>query len=67
MPRPRGNGNYQDRGADCQEAVVDGVLELIERAKNAGWSEIETAAAVEKISRSLVEDYTTENWRTRAP
>ena len=57
--RPRENGNYQDRGADCQDAVVDDVIELIERAKKAGWSEMEAAVAVGIIARRLVRDQMT--------
>jgi hypothetical protein len=57
--RPRETGDYQDRGADCQDAVVDDVIELIERAKKAGWSEMEAAVAVGIIARGLIRDHIT--------
>ncbi|KAB2700520.1 hypothetical protein F9K79_05300 [Ochrobactrum sp. Kaboul] len=59
MIRPRENGNYQDRGADCQDAVVDDVIELIERAQKAGWSGMEAAVAVGIIARGLIRDQMT--------
>ena len=57
--RPREVGDYQDRGADCHDAVVDDVIELIESAKKAGWSEMEAAVAVGIIARRLVRDQMT--------
>ena len=57
--RPRENGDYQDRGADCQDAVVDDVIELIERAQKAGWSGTEAAVAVGIIARGLIRDQMT--------
>ncbi|MEL4069911.1 hypothetical protein WKW50_07160 [Ochrobactrum sp. GPK 3] len=57
--RPREIGQYQGRDADCQDAVVDDVIELIERAKKAGWSGMEAAVAVGIIARGLVRDHMT--------
>jgi hypothetical protein len=57
--RPREIGQYQGRDADCQDAVVDGVIDLIERAEKAGWSSMEAAVAVGIIARALVRDQIT--------
>ena len=57
--RPREIGQYQGRDADCQDAVVDGVIDLIERAEKAGWSGMEAAVAVGIIARALVKDQIT--------
>ncbi|MGN7963405.1 hypothetical protein ACTJKP_21535 [Brucella sp. 22210] len=54
--RPREIGQYQGRDADCQDAIVDGVIDLIERAEKAGWSGMEAAVAVGIIARGLVRD-----------
>jgi hypothetical protein len=57
--RPREIGQYQGRDADCQVAIVDGVIDLIERAEKAGWSSMEAAVAVGIIARALVRDQIT--------
>jgi hypothetical protein len=57
--RPREIGQYQGRDADCQDAIVDGVIDLIERAEKAGWSSMEAAVAVGIIARALVRDQIT--------
>lgn len=56
---PREIGQYQGRGADCQDAVVDGVIDLIEQVEKAGWSGVEAAVAVGIIARALVRDHIT--------
>ncbi|WP_435655921.1 hypothetical protein [Brucella pituitosa] len=39
---PAHEGKYPDRNIDCQAALADRVVDLIEEAENAGWSAIRT-------------------------
>ena len=45
LKRPRHEGDYADRGLDCQEALESEVLSLIDRAMSSGWTEAEALAA----------------------
>lgn len=57
MLKPAHPGDYPDRDIDCQAAVSNEVMVIIESAHNAGWSEAETAAAIEQVARGLVRGY----------
>lgn len=54
MLKPKHPGNYPDRDIDCQEAVANEIMGLINSAKNAGWDEAETATAIAIVARGLV-------------
>lgn len=43
---PRKAGDYPDREIDCEEAVSEGLSQLIETATNSGASEEEATAAL---------------------
>jgi len=51
--RPKTVVLYQDRDADCQNALRDGFLSLLRDAEKAGWSQIESAGAL----YDLVEEF----------
>lgn len=57
MLKPKHPGDYPDRDVDCQEAVSDEVIGLIEAAHNARWSEAETAAAIEQVAKGLLRGF----------
>lgn len=46
MLGPKQAGDYPDRDIDCQEAVSQGITDLIEQATLAGGSEDEAASAL---------------------
>lgn len=54
ISKPKHEGKYPDRDIDCQEAVVGAMMDLIEKAENAGWTAREAAAAVYAVSRGFV-------------
>lgn len=56
MLKPKHPGSYPERDKDCREAVANEIKGLIASAKNAGWFEAETAAAIEQVARDLVYD-----------
>lgn len=53
MSGPVREGKYPDRNIDCQTAVAERVVDLIEEAENAGWTAIEAARAINDVSRGL--------------
>ncbi len=57
MLKPKHPGDYPDRDIDCQEAVSDEIVSLIEAAKNAKWSELEAAEAIAQVARGIVRGY----------
>ncbi len=56
MLGPKQAGFYPDRDVDCQEAVAQGIAELIEQAVLSGSSEEDAAAALSGKSTSGVPD-----------
>lgn len=46
MKGPKREGNYSDRGLDCQEAVAGKLVEALDEAEAAGWDRIEAAKAI---------------------
>lgn len=46
MLGPKQSGDYPDRDIDCQEAVAQGIADLIEQAVLSGSSEADAAAAL---------------------
>ncbi|KAA9369575.1 hypothetical protein [Ochrobactrum quorumnocens] len=46
MLGPKQSGFYPDRDVDCQEAVAQGITDLIEQATLSGTSEADAAAAL---------------------
>ncbi|WKT94518.1 hypothetical protein QYR01_24265 [Brucella anthropi] len=53
VPGPKSGGKYPDRNIDCQEAVADGVVDLIEQAEKSGWTAVEAARAIDDVARGL--------------
>lgn len=66
MLGPRQNGDYPDRYIDCQEAVSQGITDLIEQATLSGGSEAEAAAALSGTDipgiRDLINDAVDAGW-----
>lgn len=54
LKRPRHEGDYADRGLDCQEALESEVLSLIDRAMSSGWTEAEALAAICDLADNLM-------------
>lgn len=46
MNGPKREGNYPDRGLECQEAVAGKLVEALDEAEAAGWDRIEAAKAI---------------------
>lgn len=53
MIAPQHPDEYQYRYVECQTAVADEVLRLIEKAENAGWSAAEAARAISDMAKAL--------------
>ena len=56
MLGPKQSGFYPDRDVDCQEAVAQGIVDLIEQAVLSGTSEADAAAALAGKSTPGVPD-----------
>jgi len=66
MIGPKQSGEYPDRDIDCQEAVSQGISDLIEQATLSGGSETEAAAALSGADvpgiRDLINDAVQAGW-----
>lgn len=66
MQGPRREGDYPDRGIDCQEAMSQGIADLIEQATLSGTSEADAAAAISDTAipgiRDLIDDAVAAGW-----
>ncbi len=66
MNGPRKPGDYPDRDIDCQEAVAQGIADLIEQATLSGSSEQDAAAAIADTAvpgiRDLIDDAVASGW-----
>ncbi|MBA8862721.1 hypothetical protein FHW19_004472 [Ochrobactrum anthropi] len=66
MQGPKQKGNYPDRDIDCQEAVAQGISDLIEQAVLSGSSETDAAAAIADTGipgiRELIDDAVAAGW-----
>ncbi|MFC7064825.1 hypothetical protein [Brucella rhizosphaerae] len=66
MLKPKQSGNYPDRDLDCQEAVSQGIADLIEQAALSGTSEADAAAAIADTGvpgiRDLIDDAVASGW-----
>jgi len=66
MLSPKQNGPYPDREIDCQEAVSEGVAELLEQATLEGRSEKEADAVIDGTSlpgaSNLIEEAVEAGW-----
>ncbi|MFS2326580.1 hypothetical protein U2P60_14375 [Brucella sp. H1_1004] len=66
MLKPKQAGNYPDRDLDCQEAVSEGISDLIEQAALSGTSEADAAAAIADTGvpgiRDLIDDAVAAGW-----
>ena len=54
LKRPRHEGDYADRGPDCQEALEANILALVDRAVARGWSRSEVLAAIGELADNLM-------------
>jgi hypothetical protein len=48
---PQRSKDDTDRFLDAREAVEDGVIELVEKVMEAGWSEREAVAAIANVAK----------------
>jgi len=66
MLGPRSSENYPGRKADCEEAVSQGIADLIKQATLDGRSEKEAQAVIQGTSvpgvRDLIEEATSAGW-----
>lgn len=66
MQSPRREGLYPDREIDCQEAMSQGIADLIEQATLSGTSEADAAAAISDTAipgiRDLINDAVAAGW-----
>lgn len=51
---PKKNGAYPGREIDCQEAISARLVDLIDTARNAGWTAIEVTQAISYVSGDLL-------------
>lgn len=56
MNGPKKEGNYIDRDIDCQEALAQGVADLIDKDTDAGRSEAEAASEIVSGSNPGIND-----------
>ncbi|GLU29960.1 MULTISPECIES: hypothetical protein [Brucella/Ochrobactrum group] len=66
MLKPRHPGKYPERELDCQEAVANEIMGLIASARNAGWEEAETAAAIAIVAQGLISTFNIEEAENRS-
>lgn len=63
---PKQPGDYPDRDIDCQEAVSQGIAELVDRAVVSGATEAEVTAALAGARvigvRELIQDAVQAGW-----
>lgn len=66
MNGPKREGQYPDRDIECQEAVAQGIADLIEQATLSGTSEADAAAAISDTAipdiRDLIDDAVAAGW-----
>ncbi|MBO1040385.1 hypothetical protein [Brucella pituitosa] len=66
MQGPKREGQYADRDIECQEAVAQGIADLIEQAPLSGTSEADAAAAISDTAipgfRDLIDDAVAAGW-----
>ncbi|GLU29439.1 hypothetical protein [Brucella sp. NBRC 12950] len=66
MQGPKREGLYPDREIDCQEAMSQGIADLIEQATLSGTSEADAAAAISDTAipgiRDLIDDAVAAGW-----
>lgn len=55
MKPPRSPHDYEDRPIDCQEALEDEFLALIDRAYAVGWYPKESMAAIRDLALNHIE------------
>ncbi|WP_435658065.1 hypothetical protein [Brucella pituitosa] len=53
MNGPKREGNYPDRGLECQEAVSGKLVEAIDEAEAAGWDRIEASKAMLEVATAI--------------
>ncbi|MCD4509694.1 hypothetical protein LQT97_00455 [Brucella pseudogrignonensis] len=53
MNGPKGDGNYPDRGVDCQEHVMAKLIAALDEATLAGWTRLEAAEAIMRVAIAL--------------
>ncbi|SMO65837.1 hypothetical protein [Paracoccus laeviglucosivorans] len=56
MRGPDQLGPYPERGKDCERALEDGVLEIVEQAASAGWMREEIWAALSALIHDIRHD-----------
>lgn len=63
---PRKAGNYPDRDIDCEEAITEGLSNLVERATTSGASEVDATAALADGGalgiRDVIDDAVAAGW-----
>lgn len=53
MNGPKGDGNYPDRGVDCQAHVMAKLIAALDEATLAGWTRLEAAEAIMRVAIAL--------------
>ncbi|MDH7786297.1 hypothetical protein QBD01_002318 [Ochrobactrum sp. 19YEA23] len=51
---PRHSREYEDRDLDCQFQLEDHVWELVDKAQQAGWGEVEAANAIIELAMNRI-------------
>lgn len=51
---PKRDGAYPGREIDCQEAISARLVELIDTARNSGWTTLEVTRAISNLSDDLL-------------
>lgn len=46
---PKQSGHYEDRAVNCQESLEQTLLDILNEAQEAGWSQGETMDAIEAL------------------
>jgi len=53
MNGPKRDGNYPDRGTDCQKHVMAKLIAALDEATLAGWTRLEAAEAIMRVAIAL--------------
>ena len=54
MKGPKREGEYDDRDLDCQFQIETQVWELVDKAQEAGWGEVEAANAIIELAMNRI-------------
>lgn len=53
MNGPKRDGNYPDRGLECQEQLAPLLIDALDQAEASGWDRLEAAKALAEVANGI--------------